>query len=63
MRHVKLFVFSRLNMVNTLMSKRKLQTFVDKGKVDGWGDPRMPTVKGLIRRGLRVETLTEFMLE
>jgi len=40
------------------MSKRKLQTFVDKGKVDGWGDPRMPTVKGLIRRGLRVETLT-----
>lgn len=45
------------------MSKRKLQWFVDEKKVDGWYDPRFPTVQGLMRRGLTVETLKQFMLE
>jgi len=63
LRPVKIWEFSRLNMVNTVMSKRKLQWFVEQKLVDGWTDPRFPTVRGILRRGLRVETLTQFMLE
>eukprot|EP00331_Platyophrya_macrostoma_P031979 CAMPEP_0176439066 /NCGR_PEP_ID=MMETSP0127-20121128/19702_1 /TAXON_ID=938130 /ORGANISM="Platyophrya macrostoma, Strain WH" /LENGTH=616 /DNA_ID=CAMNT_0017823225 /DNA_START=55 /DNA_END=1905 /DNA_ORIENTATION=+ len=55
--------FSRLNFVNTTLSKRKLTWFVDTKRVEGWDDPRFPTVRGIIRRGLIIETLTEFMLE
>lgn len=52
----------RLNFVNTLLSKRKLTYFVESGIVEGWNDPRMPTVQGMLRRGLKVEALKEFII-
>lgn len=53
--------FSRLNMEYTVMSKRKLTQLVETKVVDGWDDPRFPTVRALIRRGLTVEALREFV--
>ncbi|XP_014679662.1 PREDICTED: bifunctional glutamate/proline--tRNA ligase-like [Priapulus caudatus] len=47
---VHIWEYARLNMVNTVLSKRKLTWFVDEGIVDGWDDPRMPTVRGVLRR-------------
>eukprot|EP01105_Mastigella_eilhardi_P027632 TRINITY_DN863_c0_g1_i2.p1 TRINITY_DN863_c0_g1~~TRINITY_DN863_c0_g1_i2.p1 ORF type:complete len:731 (-),score=242.51 TRINITY_DN863_c0_g1_i2:57-2249(-) len=54
--------FSRLNFAYVLLSKRNLKWFVEKGLVDGWHDPRFPTVQGLMRRGLTVEAMREFVL-
>ncbi|KAI0063442.1 glutamate-tRNA ligase [Artomyces pyxidatus] len=61
-RPVNIWDFSRLNFIYTLLSKRKLHWFVDKGLVRGWDDPRFPTVRGIRRRGMTVEALTQFML-
>lgn len=55
--------FARLNMTNTVMSKRKLKLLVDNGITDGWDDPRMPTVSGLRRRGYTPESIRNFCAE
>uniref|UniRef100_A0A5B7BD11 glutamate--tRNA ligase n=1 Tax=Davidia involucrata TaxID=16924 RepID=A0A5B7BD11_DAVIN len=62
-RKVHIYEFSRLNLVYTLLSKRKLLWFVQNGKVEGWDDPRFPTVQGIVRRGLKIEALIQFILE
>ncbi|PKA63043.1 Glutamine--tRNA ligase [Apostasia shenzhenica] len=63
LKKVQIYEFSRLNMVYTLLSKRKLLWFVQNGKVEGWDDPRFPTVQGIVRRGLKVEALIQFILQ
>ena len=55
--------FARLNMTNTVMSKRKLKQFVDEGIVDGWDDPRMPTISGLRRKGYTSKAIRNFCRE
>lgn len=52
--------FARLNLTNTVMSKRYLKKMVDDGTVDGWDDPRMPTVAGIRRRGYTPEAVRDF---
>ncbi|CAH1756766.1 414_t:CDS:10 [Entrophospora sp. SA101] len=62
LRKVHVWDFSRMNFVYTLLSKRKLQWFVDQGYASGWDDPRFPTIRGIRRRGLKVEALKQYIL-
>ncbi|MBQ6631983.1 MAG: glutamine--tRNA ligase/YqeY domain fusion protein [Romboutsia sp.] len=55
--------FARLNLTNTVMSKRKLKQLVDEGVTDGWDDPRMPTISGLRRRGYTSDAIRKFCAE
>lgn len=54
------YEFARLNIKNTIMSKRYLKKLVDTGVVDGWDDPRMPTLSGMRRRGYPAEAIIDF---
>ena len=55
------YEFARLNVTHTVMSKRYLRELVETGKVDGWDDPRMPTLSGLRRRGYTPSSINEFV--
>lgn len=55
------YEFARLNINYTVMSKRKLRELVEKGYVDGWDDPRMPTLRGLRRRGFTPASIRNFI--
>ncbi|MGE7272996.1 glutamine--tRNA ligase/YqeY domain fusion protein [Brevibacillus panacihumi] len=57
------YEFARLNLNNTVMSKRKLKLLVEEKVVDGWDDPRMPTIAGLRRRGYTPEAIRTFARE
>lgn len=57
------YEFARLNMTNTVMSKRKLKLLVDNKIVDGWDDPRMPTIAGLRRKGYTPKSIRNFCSE
>ena len=59
--HPQQIEFARLNLSYTVMSKRKLIRLVEEGFVDGWDDPRMPTISGLRRRGYTSDSIWDFL--
>ena len=59
--HPRQIEFARLNITKTILAKRKLSMLVEKGLVDGWDDPRMPTLAGIRRRGCTPEALKDFL--
>ncbi|KAI6794835.1 glutamyl-tRNA synthetase-like protein [Hortaea werneckii] len=63
LRAVTIWDFSRMNFVRTVLSKRKLARIVVQGRVWGWDDPRMPTIRGIMRRGMTVTALRDFILK
>ncbi len=60
--HPRQIEFARLNLSHTVMSKRRLLRLVQEGYVRGWDDPRMPTIRGLRRRGYTPESIAQFCI-
>jgi len=59
--HPRQMEFARFNLTYTVMSKRLLRRLIEEGHVNGWNDPRMPTLRGLRRRGYTPEAIADFM--
>ncbi|MFS0725651.1 glutamine--tRNA ligase/YqeY domain fusion protein [Paenibacillus sp. 1P07SE] len=57
------YEFARLNVTNTVMSKRLVKALIDEGVVDGWDDPRVPTISGMRRKGYTAEAIRAFCRE
>ena len=62
LRHPIIIEFSRLGLQNTTVSKRKLRKLIDEKLVEGWDDPRLPTIEGLKKRGILADAIREFVL-
>ena len=56
-----MYEFAKTEFTYTVLSKRKLRWFVEQKLVQGWNDPRFPTVKGILRRGMQTDALENFM--
>lgn len=63
LRQVHIWDFSRMNFIRTELSKRKLTKMIETGRVWGWDDPRLPTIRGVRRRGMTIPALREFILK
>ena len=57
LRYVHIATFGKMNFIHTVLSKRKLNWFVESGLVEGWFDPRFPTIQGCMRRGVVLDAL------
>ena len=62
LRQPRIVEFSRLSLENTTVSKRSLKRLIEEGKVEGWDDPRLPTIFGLRKRGFQPQAIKEFIL-
>jgi glutamyl-tRNA synthetase len=63
LRQVHIWDFSRMNFIRTELSKRKLTKMIETGRVWGWDDPRLPTIRGVRRRGMTISALRDFILK
>ena len=56
-----LFRYGKVKFVGSVMSKRKIKALIDNGKISGWSDPRLLTIRGILNRGMHIEPLIEFV--